>query len=102
MTLSGDKCATSGFTKNRDAAISLAARLIELRLRREVGGLHKSSICQWLRKVPLAAPQLPPDGTLEMDGLWTRTRRGRTELKVIRDAAAGMALGGVRSLGRSD
>ena len=28
-----------------------------------------------------------------MDGLWTRTRSGRTELKVIRNAAAGMALG---------
>ena len=41
----------------------------------------------------MAAPELPPDGTLELDGLWTRTRRGRTELKVIRDAAAGTALG---------
>jgi len=41
----------------------------------------------------LATPELPPDGMLEMDGLWTRTRRGRTELKVIRDAAAGTALG---------
>ena len=39
------------------------------------------------------APQLPPDGTLELDGLWTRTRRGRTELKAIRDAAGGTALG---------
>ena len=39
------------------------------------------------------APELPPDGTLEMDGLWTRTRRGHTELKVIRNAAAGTALG---------
>ena len=39
------------------------------------------------------APELPPDGTLEMDGLWTRTRRGRAELKAIRDAAAGTALG---------
>ena len=38
-------------------------------------------------------PELPPDGTLEMDGLWTRTRRGHTELKVIRNAAAGTALG---------
>ena len=28
-----------------------------------------------------------------MDGLWTRTRSGRTELKVIRNAAAGTALG---------
>ena len=55
-------------------------------------GCVKSTICQWLRKVPWAAPELPPDGTLEMDGLWTRTRSGRTELKVIRDAAAGTAL----------
>ena len=38
-------------------------------------------------------PQLPPEGTLELDGLWTRTRNGRAELKVIRDAAVGMALG---------
>ena len=34
-----------------------------------------------------------PDGVLELDGLWTRTRSGRTELKVIRDAAGGTALG---------
>ena len=38
-------------------------------------------------------PELPADGTLELDGLWTRTRSGRTELRVIRDAAAGTALG---------
>ena len=56
-------------------------------------GCVKSTVCKWLRKVPLAAPQLPPDGTLELDGLWTRTRSGRTELKVIRNAAAGTALG---------
>ena len=56
-------------------------------------GCAKSAICQWLRKSPLAPPQLPPDGTLELDGLWTRTRRGRAELKVIRNAAARMALG---------
>ena len=35
----------------------------------------------------MTAPQLPPHGTLELDGLWMRTRSGRTELKVIRDAA---------------
>ena len=35
---------------------------------------------------------MPPDGTLELDGLWTRIRSGRTELKVIR-AAGGTALG---------
>ena len=38
-------------------------------------------------------PQLPPDVTLELDGLWTRIRSGRAELKVIRNVAAGMALG---------
>ena len=41
----------------------------------------------------MAAPQLPPDGTLELDGLCTRIRSGRTELKAIRNAAAGTALG---------
>ena len=56
-------------------------------------GCVKSTVCKWLRKAPLAVPRLPPDGTLELDGLWTRTRTGRTELKVIRDAAAGTALG---------
>jgi len=56
-------------------------------------GCVKSTVCQWLRKAPLAVPELPPDGTLELDGLWTRTRRGRAELKVIRAAAAGTALG---------
>ena len=52
-------------------------------------GCVKSTVCQWLRK----APELPPDGTLELDGLWTRTRRGRVEMRVIRAAAAGTALG---------
>ena len=56
-------------------------------------GCVKSTVCQWPRKASLAALELPPDGTLELDGLWTRTRSGRTELKVIRDAAAGTALG---------
>ena len=52
----------------------------------------KSTVCQWLPKAPLAAPELQ-DGALELDGLWTRTRSGRTELKVIRNTAAGTALG---------
>ena len=56
-------------------------------------GCIKSTVPKWLRKAPLAVPELPPDGTLEMNGLWTRTRIGRTELKVIRAAAAGTALG---------
>ena len=40
----------------------------------------------------MTAPELPPDGTLELDGLWTRTRRGRTEPKIIR-AVGEAALG---------
>ena len=56
-------------------------------------GCVKSTVCKWLRKAPLTVPELPPDGILELDGLWTRTHKGRTESKVIRAAAAGMALG---------
>ena len=55
-------------------------------------GCVKSTVCQWLGKTPLTAPQLPPDGTLELDGLWTRTSRERTELKVIRNAVPTAAL----------
>ena len=42
-------------------------------------------------------PELPPDGALELDGLWTRTSRGRAELKIIRAAATGTALGALGS-----
>ena len=56
-------------------------------------GCVKSTVGKWLGKAPLTALELPLDGTLELDGLWARTRSGRTELKVIRDAAAGTALG---------
>ena len=56
-------------------------------------GRVKGATSKWLRKAPVTPPQLPPYGTVEPDGLWTRTRRGRTELKAIRNAAAGAALG---------
>ena len=59
----------------------------------EISGLRQEyGLPVAAEKVPLTAPELPPDGTLELDGLWTRTRRGRAELKVIR-AAVGTALG---------
>ena len=32
-------------------------------------GCVKSTVGKWLRKAPLTAPELPPDGTLELDGL---------------------------------
>ena len=49
--------------------------------------------------MPLTAPQFADADagagplSLELDGLGTRTRGGRTELKVIRDANTGTALG---------
>ena len=70
--------------------------------RREPGGLRQEYGLQMAAEGTFdGAAFAAPDGTLEMDGLWTRTRSGRTELKVIR-AAAEMALGSFGSLGRSD
>ena len=93
MTLRGQEMRHQRFPKNRDIAISLAAPGLSYARAGNQSGCVKSTVCQWLRKSPLAAPELPPGGTLELDGLWTRTRSGRAELKVIRNAAAGTALG---------
>ena len=79
--------------KNRDIAISLAAQGLSYARAGNWVGCVKSTVCKLLGKAPLAAPELPPDGTLEMDGLWTRTRSGLAELKVTRNATAGTALG---------
>lgn len=59
-----------------------------------VGGV-KSSLCRWLRRTPLQLPELS-GRVLELDGIWTRTRRGRVELKVVRDER-GVALGSFAS-----
>ena len=62
------KCATSGFPqKNRDTAISLAAQGLSYARAGNWVSCVKSTICQWLRKTSLAAPQLPLDGTLELE-----------------------------------
>ena len=94
MTLLGDKMRYLRFSKKTMTSPSAWRRAwLSYARAGEWVGCAKSAICQWLRKSPLAPPQLPPYGTLELDGLWTRTRRGRAELKVIRAAAAGTALG---------
>ena len=54
-------------------------------------GAVKSSLCRWLQRTPLQLPQLS-GRVLELDGLWTRTRAGRVEMKVVRDEN-GVALG---------
>ena len=52
---------------------------IELCPSREMGRLRQECRRQVAAAMPLAAPALP-NGTLEPDGLWTRTYNGRTEL----------------------
>ena len=54
-------------------------------------GAVKSTLCRWLRREPLGQPELTGQ-VLELDGLWTRTRAGRVEMKVVRDEN-GVALG---------
>ena len=80
MTPWAMKCATRRFSKKTVTSPSVWPRqgLSYARAGNWVGCV-KSTVCKWLEKAPLAAPELPPDGTLEMDGLWTRTRSGRTE-----------------------
>ena len=61
-------------------------------------GAVKSSLRRWLRRTPLPLPELG-GRVLELDGLWTRTGRGRVELKVVRDERG---VGVFRQLGGSD
>ena len=95
--------------KTRDRALTLAApvtdQLGELRPGRPVGRLRQKHHRQVA--APDAVDRTPVEAidqyanadagagplSLELDGLWTRTRAGRTELKVIRDANTGIALG---------
>ena len=70
MTLLGDEMRHPAvFQKNRDIAISLAAQGLSYARDGNWVGCVKSTVCKWLRKTPLTAPELPPDGTLELDGL---------------------------------
>ena len=81
--------------KTRDRALTLAAQgLSYAQAGQWVGCCVKSTIGRWLRRTPLTEPRfVGKELSLEMDGLWTRSRAGRTELKVIRDANTGAALG---------
>ena len=47
-------------------------------------GFAKSTLCKWIRGEELRKGSLNGQ-VLEMDGLWTRTREGAVEMKVIRD-----------------
>ncbi len=50
----------------------------------ELFGFAKSTLCKWLKQEKLQEPDMK-GRVVEMDGVWTRTRSGRRELKVVRD-----------------
>ena len=102
MTLLGDEMRHRRFSKkNRDAAISPAAQGLSYACAGNWVGCVKSTVCQWLRKTPLMALDLPLDETQEQDGLWTRTRSGRTGLEGD-PRCCGNGVGRFRFLGGGD
>lgn len=64
--------------------MKLAALGLSYRQASQWIGSVKSSLCRWIRQEELVPPDLH-GRVLELDGLWTRTRSGPVELKVIRD-----------------
>ena len=86
MTLPSAEVRHQRFAKNRDIATSLATPGLSCARAGKWAGCVKSAVGKRLLQTPLAVPELP-DSTPELDGLWTRTSNGRTELKVIRDVA---------------
>ena len=54
-------------------------------------GSVKSTLCRWVRRRALREPELS-GRVWELDGMWTRTRSGPREMRVIRDER-GTALG---------
>ena len=47
-------------------------------------GSVKSTLCRWVRRKALREPELS-GRVWELDGIWTRTRSGPREMRVIRD-----------------
>ena len=68
MTLPGEEMRHQRFSKNRDAAISLAAPGLSYARAGNWVGCVKSAVCWWLRKAPLTAPRLPSDGRWNWTG----------------------------------
>ena len=87
----GSGALSSILKKTTELALKLAALGLSYAAASGWVGAVKSSVCRWLRRTPLQLPQLA-GRVLELDGLWTRTRAGRVEMKVVRDEN-GVALG---------
>ena len=94
MTLLGDDALDQSrplsaiLKKNRDRALTLAVQGLSYARAGQWVGCVKSAIGKWPRRTPLTEPQFAADAdagagagplSLELDGLWTRTRAGRTE-----------------------
>ena len=47
-------------------------------------GSVKSTLCRWVRQETLKEPVLSGQ-VWELDGMWTRTRSGAREMRVVRD-----------------
>ncbi len=109
MALRGTEERYARYSKNREPAVKLAAPGLSYAQSGPWLGCVKSALCRW-RRVRVRAPELQQSAVLEMDGLWTRTAAGATELRAIRDAegvalvqdhiAAGTAQSGVAATGK--
>ena len=70
--------------KTREKAIELAALGLSYSKVGSLFGFAKSTLCKWLKQEELSKESMT-GRVAELDGLWTRTSKGQTELKVIRD-----------------
>ena len=81
---SGRREAESLLKKTREKAIALAAMGLSCAQVGKLFGFAKSTLCKWIRGERLRNGDMGGE-VLEMDGLWTPTREGAVEMKVIRD-----------------
>ena len=70
--------------KTREEAIELASMGLSYAQMGKMFGFAKSTLNKWITGEKLRKGDMS-DEVLEMDGLWTRTRQGPVEMKVIRD-----------------
>ncbi len=72
------------FKKTRDEAMRLAALGLSYASVGEMLRFAKSTLCKCLKQEKRQRSEIS-GAVLEMDGVWTRMRVGKAELKVVRD-----------------
>ena len=83
--------ATGGTQKTSGFAVRLASLGLSYTQAGQMVGSVKGTLCRWVRREGLRQPVLSGQ-VWELDGMWTRTRSGPREMRVIRDER-GTALG---------